>query len=1063
MSAFWKNVFPFFSKKERKKENNNYIRGIDPAELWEIIGELGDGTFGKVYKAKRKSDGLLAAAKIVPIKDETELEDFMVEIDILAECKHKHVVDMYQAYVYENNLWMLLEFCPGGAMDDIVLDLERGLDENAIRVICRQMTEGLCYLHQCGVIHRDLKAGNVLLREDGNIKLADFGVSAKNKRHSQRRDTFIGTPYWMAPEVVITETSKDDPYDYCADIWSLGITMIELAEMQPPYHEMHPMRVLFKITKSSPPTLAAKSNWSADFHQFIADCLNKDASKRPSAADLLTHSFIREISDNQPLIDLYRLIKTEVVETFEDLPEDKENKDGNGNGIIKSFSSDTLDSMATEDDSGSSQKDDTSTRDSDSGIPPMPLRRIKEISEYDDVNQSPDITKVKSKEPVVTDDSNAELVGFKSSEEAAMRMKATEDAVRNDLPSLEKRGEMVAILNKTAAAEDVCVKNGEGEEGVDVSRDVVSSQEEEKAIDKYSSRFDDALAKLEEESGIDAASEADSKTANAKEDSLPEDNVASQDVVSSATPQGMPAGEGDNQAAKQPVVDEDEDNRGEKKDVGTEEEVTGNKGASSLKAELDKLKLDQAVAKSDDSTSTASNSLTSPKRSNDSKQYKTLTRVRKYEKDGQIVTETTSRIVDVQSEDYRAAVRREQQLRKQALNEMKILRREESKQGNDLMAKITAQWTQTEEKFRIEEEELKKSYELKLEVTCRQQKRDMEKFEVQQHQDMKVMEKKLKVEQEKRYKEFKESLKDVQKVLKKETDKMPKSVKKEEYKRRKEILDYSQQNQEREFKFQQTVSFERFHREKTEEITRKIFEMEMEFLEFKHNLLRAWKSEEWEMEQNHLHSKHQLTRVQLQDTFFLQRSQMAARHQKEIEQNNRLYKVKEEEMKRRNDLERKRLPKIQRNEIKNKSQALRRQLRADRKRESIIGYINSEDKERIKEFEEALRRNAQSEFDKLIIRQEKEEEELKIAAVTESQELKQLQNEKRHMLIQSESEKLKDRDDKHASELEQWKEGLVPRKRALEDEFAHQKSEQRQFYYQLNSPNDLKQASDNTS
>ena len=137
------------------------------------------------------------------------------------------------------------------------------------------------------VYSRDLKAGNVLLTTAGEVKLADFGVSAKNKEDNQKRDTFIGTPYWMAPEVVACETFRDEPYDYRVDIWSLGVTLIEFAQMEPPFHEMTPMRVLLKIQKSDPPKLDHPNRWSREFNDFLKQCLVKDANRRPSAQELL--------------------------------------------------------------------------------------------------------------------------------------------------------------------------------------------------------------------------------------------------------------------------------------------------------------------------------------------------------------------------------------------------------------------------------------------------------------------------------------------------------------------------------------------------------------------------------------------------------------------------------------------------------------------------------------------------------------------------------------------------------------------------------------------------------
>ncbi|MGH0147084.1 UNVERIFIED_CONTAM: hypothetical protein FKN15_009928 [Acipenser sinensis] len=239
------------------------------------------------HGAKNKETGVLAAAKVIETKSEEELEDYMVEIDILASCDHQYIVKLLDAFYFENQLWIMIEFCPGGAVDATMLELDRGLTEPQIKVICRQMLEALVYLHSMKIIHRDLKAGNILLTQDGDIKLADFGVSAKNTKTLQRRDSFIGTPYWMAPEVVMCETMKDTPYDYKADIWSLGITLIEMAQIEPPHHELNPMRVLLKIAKSDPPSLDMPSKWTPEFKDFLKKSLDKNPETRPSAMQLL--------------------------------------------------------------------------------------------------------------------------------------------------------------------------------------------------------------------------------------------------------------------------------------------------------------------------------------------------------------------------------------------------------------------------------------------------------------------------------------------------------------------------------------------------------------------------------------------------------------------------------------------------------------------------------------------------------------------------------------------------------------------------------------------------------
>lgn len=312
---------------KKKKQYEHVHRDVNPEEIWEIIGELGDGAFGKVYKAQNKQNGTLAAAKVIDTKTEDELEDYMVEIEILASCNHHHIVKLLDAFYFESKLWILIEFCAGGAVDAIMLELERPLTEPQIRVVCKQTLEALAYLHESKIIHRDLKAGNILLSLDGDVKLADFGVSAKNTKTLQRRDSFIGTPYWMAPEVVMCETSKDRPYDYKADIWSLGVTLIELAQIEPPNHEMNPMRVLLKIAKSEPPTLMNPSRWSPEFSDFLRKALDKNVDNRWSSVQLLQHPFVTSVTDSRPLRELIAEAKAEVTEELEDSKEEEEEEE----------------------------------------------------------------------------------------------------------------------------------------------------------------------------------------------------------------------------------------------------------------------------------------------------------------------------------------------------------------------------------------------------------------------------------------------------------------------------------------------------------------------------------------------------------------------------------------------------------------------------------------------------------------------------------------------------------------------------------------------------------------
>ena len=248
---------------------------------------------------------------------------------------------MHEAYYWDGKLWMLIGYCDGGALDSIMVDLDKPLTEPQIAYVCQNMVRGLEYLHGMHIIHRDLKAGNVLLTMEGGVKLADFGVSARNKHELQKRDTFLGTPYWRAPEVVSCETFRDNPYDYKVDIWSLGVTLIELAQMEPPNHDLTPMRVLLKIQKSDPPRLDTPSRWSREFNDFLSKCLVKDPNQRPTASELLRHPFIACTLDSKAIKDLLIEYKAEVVEE-EDVDVDEALADSHDGDTISVQSSDQV-------------------------------------------------------------------------------------------------------------------------------------------------------------------------------------------------------------------------------------------------------------------------------------------------------------------------------------------------------------------------------------------------------------------------------------------------------------------------------------------------------------------------------------------------------------------------------------------------------------------------------------------------------------------------------------------------------------------------------------------------
>ncbi|ESO04677.1 hypothetical protein HELRODRAFT_79008 [Helobdella robusta] len=261
----------------------------DPNDQWRIISELSDGAFGKIYKAEHVTSKKLAALKQVDlINDEDNITDYCVEVKALCDINHINVIKLYEAFYFNSKIWMFLEYCKVGSLDTIMQELERPMNEKQIRSVARQLCLALTYLHEtCFIIHRDVKAANVLVTDEACIKLGDFGVSALCSAADSRRNSFIGSPYWMAPELIECEVSREHSYDCKVDVWSLGILMIELAQLDPPFNKMNPSRVTLKIIKSPPPILDKPGDWSDDFNSFVACCLQKDPHIRYRSSQLL--------------------------------------------------------------------------------------------------------------------------------------------------------------------------------------------------------------------------------------------------------------------------------------------------------------------------------------------------------------------------------------------------------------------------------------------------------------------------------------------------------------------------------------------------------------------------------------------------------------------------------------------------------------------------------------------------------------------------------------------------------------------------------------------------------
>jgi len=312
-------------------------------EVFDLLAKLGEGAYGSVFKAMHKESSEVLAIKQVPV--DTDLQEIIKEISIMQQCDSPYVVKYYGSYFKNTDLWIVMEYCGAGSVSDCMRLRNKTLNEDEIACICRDTLKGLEYLHLRRKIHRDVKAGNILLNTEGHAKLADFGVAGQLTDTMAKRNTVIGTPFWMAPEVI-----QEIGYDCKADIWSLGITTLEMAEGKPPHADIHPMRAIFMIPTKPPPFFKTADKWSKDMQDFVQKCLVKNPEERMSATQLLQLPFIKNskpVEVLSPMLNDAMRIREEEVEKSENQDEDEDEDDTEDGKFVVGNDSGTM--MAKQD------------------------------------------------------------------------------------------------------------------------------------------------------------------------------------------------------------------------------------------------------------------------------------------------------------------------------------------------------------------------------------------------------------------------------------------------------------------------------------------------------------------------------------------------------------------------------------------------------------------------------------------------------------------------------------------------------------------------------------------
>ncbi|KAK4307000.1 hypothetical protein Pmani_021209 [Petrolisthes manimaculis] len=294
---------PISSKQEQRADVLRKLKQVvnvgNPHKKYILKKKIGQGASGAVYAAMDQHTGELVAVKQMALDKQPRQELIINEILVMKRSQHHNIVNYRDSYLVENELWVVMEYLEGGSLTDVVT--ETCMEEGNIAVMCREVLQALEFLHERNIIHRDIKSDNVLLGMQGEVKITDFGFCAQLSPEKNKRTTLVGTPYWMAPEVVGRRQ-----YGPKVDIWSLGIMAIEMVDGEPPYMKEDPLRALYLITSNGKPVIKERSRLSKTFKDFLDKCLEVDPSRRPTSTQLLQHPFLKTA---KPLVSLRALIE----------------------------------------------------------------------------------------------------------------------------------------------------------------------------------------------------------------------------------------------------------------------------------------------------------------------------------------------------------------------------------------------------------------------------------------------------------------------------------------------------------------------------------------------------------------------------------------------------------------------------------------------------------------------------------------------------------------------------------------------------------------------------------